>query len=157
MVYDPDPPAAVGEVDPAGLRRWLVRTGAGDEFSRRPVHRQSSITADVRGVRPYRPGDSPRDVHWRTTARRNSLMVREYDSTEPLDLVLVVEAWVPVTPAAADRDRLEGAISLAASVFWTWCRGEESPVVTLVLLAIFLLPSPLGVIAVVVGLTIDLV
>ena len=31
---------AIGEVDRSGLRRWLVRTGAGDEFSRRPVHRR---------------------------------------------------------------------------------------------------------------------
>jgi uncharacterized protein (DUF58 family) len=61
-------------------------------------------------------------------------MVREYDSTEPLDLVMVVEAWVPAAPTATDRDRLEAAVSLAASVFWTWCHGEESPVVTLALL-----------------------
>jgi uncharacterized protein (DUF58 family) len=61
-------------------------------------------------------------------------MIREYDSTEPLDLILVVEAWLPADPLATDRDRLEAALSLAASMFWAWCHGEESPVVTLVLL-----------------------
>ena len=61
-------------------------------------------------------------------------MVREYDSTEPLDLILVVEAWLPTNASLPDHDRLEAAISLAASVFWAWCHGEESPVVTLVLL-----------------------
>ena len=124
---------AVGAVDRGGLLRWLVRTGAGEANSRRPVNRQSSHQADVRGVRPYRPGDSPRDVHWRTTARRDALMVREYDSTEPLDLILVVEPWLPARPAADDRDRLEAAISLAASVVWAWCHGDEAPAVTVVL------------------------
>jgi uncharacterized protein (DUF58 family) len=124
---------AIGTVDPAGMRRWLIRTGAGEANSRRPVHRHSSHHADVRGVRPYRHGDSPRDIHWRTTARRNMLMVREYDSTEPLDLILVVEPWLPGWAGDADRDRLEAALSLAASVFWTWCHREEAPEVTLVL------------------------
>lgn len=123
----------IGAVDPGGLRRWFIRTGAGDANSRRPVQRQTNHHADVRGVRQYRPGDSPRDVHWRTSARRNMLMVREYDSTEPLDLLLVVEPWLPVSPDAADRERFEAALSLAASIFWTWCHGEESPEVTLAL------------------------
>jgi uncharacterized protein (DUF58 family) len=124
---------AIGTVDPGGMRRWLIRTGAGEANSRRPVHRQSNHHADVRGVRPYRHGDSPRDIHWRTTARRNTLMVREYDSTEPLDLILVVEPWLPATATAADDDRLEAALSLAASMFWTWCHGEEAPEATLIL------------------------
>jgi uncharacterized protein (DUF58 family) len=124
---------AIGTVDRAGMRRWLIRTGAGEANSRRPVHRQSIHHADVRGVRPYRHGDSRRDIHWRTTARRNTLMVREYDSTEPLDLILIVEPWLPADAGADDRDRLEDALSLAASVFWTWCHGEEAPEVTLVL------------------------
>lgn len=32
---------------------------------------------DLRGARPYRIGDSPRQVHWRSTAHTGSLMVRE--------------------------------------------------------------------------------
>ncbi len=124
---------AVGVVDTSGMRRWLVRSGAGESYTRRPARRQSAHQADVRGVRTYRPGDAPRDVHWRTTARRGTLMVREYDSTEPLDLVLVVEPWLPTTVTQADRDRLETTLSLAASVFWAWCHTEESPVVTLAL------------------------
>jgi uncharacterized protein (DUF58 family) len=124
---------AIGTVDPAGMRRWLIRTGAGEANSRRPVHRHSNHHADVRGVRPYRHGDSPRDIHWRTTARRNTLMVREYDSTEPLDLIMVVEPWLPLFAGPAEKARLEDALSLAASVFWTWCHGEEAPEVTLVL------------------------
>lgn len=123
---------AVGRVDVGELRRWLVRTGAGDSHLRRPVRRQSNHQADVRGVRAYRPGDSPRDIHWKTTARMNELMVREYDSTEPLDLLLVIDPWLPRLPAAAHPRRLETAVSLAASVLWAWCHGEETPEAVLV-------------------------
>lgn len=124
---------AIGLVHSGKLRRWLIRTGAGDNHIRRPLRRQSNQGADVRGVRAYRPGDSPRDIHWRTTARRNELMVREYDSTEPLDVLMVVEVWVPPAPTAADIERAEAALSLAASVFWSWCHSEEQPEATLVL------------------------
>jgi uncharacterized protein (DUF58 family) len=133
-----EPPDAIvvlprlGTVDGAMLRRWLIRVGAGDNFSRRPVRRQSTQAADVRGVRNYRPGDSPRDIHWRTTAKHGELMVREYDSVEPLDLLLVVEPYVPVNPTPADRESVEATFELAASVFWSWCHGEEMPEATLV-------------------------
>jgi uncharacterized protein (DUF58 family) len=121
---------ALGQVDIGMLRRWLIRTGAGDATARKPVGRHTSHHADVRGVRAYRPGDSPRDVHWRTTARRGQLMVREYDNTEPLDLVLVVEPYLPDNPSAADFDRLEASFSLAASIVWAWCLSDEGPTVT---------------------------
>jgi uncharacterized protein (DUF58 family) len=115
---------AVGEVDLMRLRRWLIRTGAGDAKTRRPVRRAGTHHADVRGVRGYRPGDSPRDVHWRTTARRNELMVREYDSTEPLDLILVLDP----TPSPA----FQWAVTLAASIAWAWANADETADVTLV-------------------------
>ncbi len=122
----------LGAVDGAMLRRWLIRVGAGDNFSRRPVRRQSTQAADVRGVRGYRPGDSPRDIHWRTTAKHGELMVREYDSVEPLDLLLVVEPYAPARATPAELAAVEATFELAASVFWSWCHGEETPEATLV-------------------------
>lgn len=46
---------------------------------------------DVRGIRSYRPGDSPRLVHWAATARTGDLMVRETDGAKPAPIVIVVE------------------------------------------------------------------
>ncbi len=116
------PPA--GAAEPDGLRRWARRHAAGGGRTRR-------VTADqgeVRGVRPYRPGDTIRDVHWRSTARRGALMVREYDATPAPALVLVIEPWLPAAPTAADRGRLEAALSLAVTVALTWRRTFDSPV-----------------------------
>jgi uncharacterized protein (DUF58 family) len=118
----------LGYAEPDGLRRWLFRQAGGDGRARRVLRRVTSDQAEVRGVRQYRPGDALRDVHWRTTARRGEVMVREYDTAPSPDLVLVVEAWLPSSPTAADRERLEAALSLAATVAVTWRRAFDNPV-----------------------------
>ena len=43
------------------------------------------------GARPYQPGDEPRTVHWRGTARSNTLVVREFDRTAQPQLWLLLE------------------------------------------------------------------
>lgn len=67
---------------------------------------------DFYGVRDYRRGDSPAHIHWRSSARRGALVVREFER--------------PVVPGAAivlDLDRrqsveqLDAAVRNAASLF----------------------------------------
>jgi uncharacterized protein (DUF58 family) len=45
---------------------------------------------DVHHLRPYRRGDSRRAIAWKPSARRDSLLVREYEQPRGADLVL---AW----------------------------------------------------------------
>jgi uncharacterized protein (DUF58 family) len=111
-----------GFVDTDGLRRWLLRQAGGEGRSRRVLRRVTIDQADVRGVRPYRAGDSLRSVHWRSSARRGELMVREYDAAPSPDLVLAVEPWLPANPTDADRANLEAALSMAAGVAMAWSR-----------------------------------
>jgi uncharacterized protein (DUF58 family) len=118
----------LGYAEPDGLRRWLSRQAGAEGFQRRVVRRVTGDFAEVRGVRPYRQGDALRDVHWRTTARRGELMVREYDIAPSLELLLVVEAWLPPNPTPADRERLEAALCLAVTIAMTWRRAFDSPV-----------------------------
>lgn len=123
---------APGEADPAGLRRWLVREAGNGGWSRKVLRRVTTDQADVRGVRPYRPGDSLRAVHWRSSARRRELMVREYDSAPDPELVLVVEPFLPDRATPADREALEAALSLAVTVVRAWCRSAETRVTVVV-------------------------
>lgn len=113
---------APGVADPDGLRRWIITYAGGDGRARRLLRRVTTDQADVRGVRPYRAGDSLRTVHWKSSARRGELMVREYDAAPAPDLVLVVEPWLPADPSDRDRANLEAALSLAATVARTWSR-----------------------------------
>lgn len=51
-----------------------------------------SVVGDVvRGVRDYVPGDPLRQVHWRASARRGELVVKEVDEPVGTELVLVVD------------------------------------------------------------------
>ncbi len=127
-----------GAADPDGLRQWVLRYVGGDGRARKVLRRVTSDQADVRGVRPYRPGDPIRTIHWRSSARRRELMVREYDAAPAPELVLVVEPWLPTDPTPRQRENLEAALSLAVTVVRTWSRvygtrltvavaGEEPP------------------------------
>ncbi len=123
---------APGRIDREMLRKWLIRSGSGDGRTRRPLVRPTPGTGDVRGVRPLRTGDSPRDIHWRTSARRGTLLVREYDHPDPLDLVVILDPYLPAEPTAADTDRFEWAVGLAMSLGAAWADGSEDVSVTLV-------------------------
>jgi uncharacterized protein (DUF58 family) len=62
-------------------------------------------------VRDYRPGDDIRRIHWRSSARRGHLVTRAEEPVHTPHLHLVL-AVVPT----AERDEIEQAISLAASL-----------------------------------------
>jgi Protein of unknown function DUF58 len=78
-------------------------------FPREGVCRQSTFT---RSLRRYVRGDSPRSIHWPSTARAGKLMVREFDAEGMpyFDLVLDLTAnWT-------SQAQFELAISTAASL-----------------------------------------
>ncbi len=47
------------------------------------------ITTNVAGVRDYAPGDSFSRIHWRSTARRNRLIVKEFELDPTADIWLL--------------------------------------------------------------------
>jgi uncharacterized protein (DUF58 family) len=65
---------------------------------------------DFRSLRPYRPGDDPRDVHWRTTARRGEPIMREYDRDT------AETYWIVLDDVAGDDVAFEIAVELAAAL-----------------------------------------
>jgi len=117
---------ALGVVDAAALRHWLLRQAGGDGRARKVLRRVTMDLADVRGVRPYRSGDPLRNIHWRSSARRGELMVREYDVAPNPELILVVEPWFPDGSTETDRANVEDALSLAATIAWSWSREFDA-------------------------------
>ena len=89
---------------PAGLLRRL-RPMLGDESA----HTGSGDDEPER-LRPYQPGDAPRRVHWRASARAHRLLVVERTATSARHLSLAVHRDCPSGPV------FERLISLAAGV-----------------------------------------
>jgi uncharacterized protein (DUF58 family) len=124
-----------------GRLRHFLRSAAveGERVRRRP-QRHASAQAEFHGLRPYHTGDSPRTIHWRTSARRGELMVREFEDSPTDNLLLVFdpslsERWkteggrrkkeddpASLPSSAFDLPSFEAAVSLAATICWEWCR-----------------------------------
>jgi uncharacterized protein (DUF58 family) len=69
------------------------------------AHRSPRDIGEPRGVRPYRPGDSRRWVHWPATAHSGELMVREMEgpTAEPVVVVVTLPADEDAAEVVAER------------------------------------------------------
>jgi uncharacterized protein (DUF58 family) len=95
----------------------LIRAGLAEAGRNQTPSRSRS--GDFHGLREFRTGDDPRDVHWRTSARRGRFFVRECEEETGRTVLLVLEnARRPAEgESAADAARaFEAAVSLTASV-----------------------------------------
>ncbi|HEX2091737.1 MAG TPA: DUF58 domain-containing protein [Longimicrobiaceae bacterium] len=101
---------------PAGRRTLLrdaARTGA-------PGGR-----GEFRALRPYRPGDDPRDVHWRTSVRTGEPTVREFERDRARALWLCLDLRAPEGEAAERAVATVAALAARAAG-----RGEAFGVAT---------------------------
>ena len=64
-------------------------------------------------VRPYERGDARRHIHWASTARTGTLMVRQFEETRRSLLTVVLDLD---RDSYADEDEVELAVSAAASL-----------------------------------------
>ncbi len=72
--------------------------------------------ASLRNLRPYRPGDDPRLLHWKTSAKAGDLMVKELGDEERPRVRVVVEDPEPGGPPDVIEANLSYVASLAAHV-----------------------------------------
>jgi uncharacterized protein (DUF58 family) len=94
------------------IRAGLAELGRNQSPSR-------SRSGDFHGLREFRTGDDPRDIHWRTSARRGRFLVRECEEETGRTVLLVLDDARPVEEGkdAAELDKaFEAAVSLTASV-----------------------------------------
>ena len=75
-------------------------------------------TARMAGVREYAPGDSPRHIHWKASARLHELQTRVYEPTTSHTLMVYVNlaSFEGYWWASLNKALLELAITTAASV-----------------------------------------
>ncbi|MGK2955010.1 MAG: DUF58 domain-containing protein [Solirubrobacterales bacterium] len=90
-----------------------VSSGWLRDLEGQPTNDRSPSDVAFHTLREYVPGDDRRHVHWRTSARINKLMVRQFIDNRRSHLGLVIDT----NPASyADNDEFELAVSMAGSL-----------------------------------------
>ncbi len=101
LVYPALRPLAPSEIPAALSPGWRERNRRG----------QGST---LRNLRSYRPGDDPRLLHWKTSAKAADLMVKELADEDRPEVRLLLEDPAPGAPAELIEANLSYVASLAA-------------------------------------------
>jgi len=73
-------------------------------------------TEEFHSLREYRPGDNPRHIHWKTTARAGKLVRRVMRDETSDDLTILLDTCVDGFDAEVRGQQLERAVSCAATL-----------------------------------------
>ena len=97
---------------------WKGRSQGATELVARPQARAGVFHDEFHRLREFRTGDNPRDIHWRTSARRGELILREYQQNRDLNLAVVVELWQPQTKTSSPEtiELIERTLSFALTL-----------------------------------------
>jgi uncharacterized protein (DUF58 family) len=74
-------------------------------------------------LRPFLPGDRPRSINWRATARRGALMVNQRHPERTTDVVVFLDSFLDVRGAAGST--LDQAVGAAASLAAAYLRQRD--------------------------------
>jgi uncharacterized protein (DUF58 family) len=105
---------------------WRSRHRESHEGTQRRKRGPARMSGDFYGVREWQSGDSRRWIHWRSSARHNTLVVRQFEQQRHRDVAVLLDLWEPSRPSTADRENVELAISFAATVVADACRRGGS-------------------------------
>ncbi|MEH0110234.1 DUF58 domain-containing protein [Tersicoccus sp. MR15.9] len=78
-----------------------------------PTHDLANTDVSFHALRDYQPGDDRRHIHWRSTARTGTLMVRQFEQTRRSHIGIGLSTEASEYDGEAD---LELAISVATSI-----------------------------------------
>lgn len=79
-------------------------------------HRRSGFSAELLGIRDYQPGDPPRNLAWKATARLGRLMTCEYESEVPVRATLYTDLSAYQFTGRPGRAPADQVLSAAASI-----------------------------------------
>ncbi len=90
-------------------------------FDRRPAaalaRPRPGFGAEIIGVRPFRAGDSPRHIHWRSVARTGQLISKEFADDSQPGVTLILDLYHhPYPPTDSKHTPFEWAVKIAASL-----------------------------------------
>jgi uncharacterized protein (DUF58 family) len=113
----------LGKLSPQWCRSDNSTRQVGSQRSR---HRQGLMEGEYHGLRDWRSGDSRSWIHWRTTAKRDQLTVRQFERHENQDLSLLLDLWHDDPASSLALERVELAVSFVATIVAEQCRRGSS-------------------------------
>ncbi|MCA9188326.1 MAG: DUF58 domain-containing protein [Planctomycetales bacterium] len=103
-------------------QRWSKLVQPTRVGSQQSQSRLGNMEGEFHGLRDWRDGDSQRWIHWRTTARRKKVTVREFERQPDQQMAILLELWRPSAMGRATYEPAEEIIRFAATVVAHHCR-----------------------------------
>ena len=98
--------------------RALVRPSETQVSTGSHVAPQRGDGIEFADLRPFLPGDRPRSINWRATARRGDLMVNQRHPERATDVVLFLDSFLDVRgPTGSTLDQAVGAAASLAAAY----------------------------------------
>jgi len=96
----------------------------GAKFQREGMNMASKVgeSMEFHACREFRVGDNPKHIHWPTTARRNELVVREFQEESLSRIALLADTYVPdhnkffTLKQQGVSEKFEAALSIIAAL-----------------------------------------
>jgi uncharacterized protein (DUF58 family) len=79
-------------------------------------HRRPGSGSELLDLRDYRPGDPPKRIAWKVSARKGKLITREFESEVPIRCTLFLDASDAVRLGPPGDNALAGLVGIAATV-----------------------------------------
>jgi uncharacterized protein (DUF58 family) len=112
------------------LERLFFDGGAGPEHGRRLLLRRP-VGFDLHSVRDYQQGESLRRVHWPSTARRGSLMVKELEDSPRDEVAVLLDADRAGVAGSPPDSSFDVAVRAAGSILRAQVRSGRRCVLLL--------------------------
>lgn len=86
---------------PTGIPKEISEEACGEAMP--PQNQSKSVPPGYDSLREYRLGDRIRDIHWKLSASRNNIYVKEYERLSEIRLFIIPDIFACRTRAEIDR------------------------------------------------------
>jgi uncharacterized protein (DUF58 family) len=94
-------------------QRRIRATAAGTASLQR---KRGILHEEFYGIRPWRSGDNLRWIHWRSTAKRGQLAVKQFDQPTDRDVAIALDLYCAPSRHMEDYPLVESAVSAMATL-----------------------------------------
>lgn len=98
------------------VNNTIFDLGSVRNYAALQTRQNTGNSSEFFGIREYRYGDSIRHIDWKTTAKHNEVIVREFEEVTRKSFIVAVNCDATFTPINDTHDVFEKSVRIAASV-----------------------------------------